>query len=307
MNNSSKNNNNENIIIFGVMRQNDNRVFNPENLLCGSIAFGNLDTLSESLAICEELNWAISWDDDLQADFSHPLEGESYIPIAFVEGNWYEIRGEENLPYRMNSVGKGEWFIDGLWSVETPPTPTSPILEFGALRQVSEFGKKYQLVTSDQEISDILEGVGYKPSSSDDGVLSFDGIPSAWLFVLHQHEGEMKEVWGSYLVAPELSSGAELIWHDQMTEAELNDLEFCNPNTPPPPPQEQESEEEKYFSSKEREAELKNDEAEAALNEFMEALNSNDEDALNRIASDAFEQLVYEIVPKDDDKEANNS
>jgi len=300
--NETSNKDNENIIIFGVMRQNDGCIFNPKNPLCGSITFGKLDTLSESLAICEELNWAISWDDDLQADFSHPLEGESYIPIAFVEGNWYEIRGEENLPYRMNSVGEGEWFIDGFWSVEFPPSPTTPILEFGALRQVVEFGKKYQLVTSDQEISDILEGVGYKPSSS----LSFDGIPSSCLFVLEQ-DGARKEVWGCYKAAPELNSGAELIWHDNMSDEELNDLEFCNPNTPPPPPQEQESEEEKYFSSKEREAELKNDEAEAALNEFMEALNSNDEDALNSIASDAFEQLVYEIVPKDDDKEANNS
>ena len=384
---SKDNNENQSVtIIFGVMRQIIGNVFNPQNELCGSIAFGNLTSLEESLAICKGIN------EEIQANTKHHMQGERFIPIRKIDGNWVEIRGDVLLPVRMNSLGEDEFFVDGVWSVETPPSPT--ILEFGALRQVSELGDEYELVTSDHEISDILEGVGYKPSSSDDGILLFDGIPSACLFVL-QYEGEMKEVWGCYQAAPKLNSGAELIWHDNMSDVELADLEECNPawsvvyfigmggylpndsgiltssnwaslreqiadvftsqfedwedeanqelfdktladilsasvpeeipylgdygvygitfdnwvvgeSPTTPSEQEQETEDEKYFSYSVKRTDKKNDEAEAALDEFMNAVNAGDEEALNRIARDAFEPLVYETVPKDEDKEISD-
>jgi len=391
LNKTSNNENQSATIVFGVMRQNDGCIFNPSNALCGSIAFENLGSIEEALAICAVLNWAVAWDEELQADFSHPIEGESYIPIVLIGGVWYEIRGEENLPYRMSYYGGDEWFVNGLWSVETPPSPET-ILELGDMRQVSEFSKQYKLVTDDQAIGDILEDLGVIAPSQ-------DNTPRASLFVLEK-DGGMIEVWGSYQVAPELNCYTELIWHDQMTEAELKELEGRNPacsvvccygmggwvlnecaslkassweelrkqiadlftfqfkdwdnagttqvffdttlakillasvpeeipylgnygiyaivfsnwvvgespTTPPSPTppteQEQESEEENHFSYEEGKTNKKNDKAEAALNEFMEALNSGNEEKLTEIANKAFVPLVYKIIPKDDDKEA---
>ena len=396
--NETSNNNNENqsaTIVFGVMRQIIGNVFNPQNELCGSIAFGNLTSLEESLAICEGIN------KEIQANPKHNMQGERFIPIQKIGGVWYEIRRDVLLPTRMNFHGRDEFFVDGGWSVETPPTPSTQILKLGETRQVSELGDQFVLVTSDHEIGDILEGVGYKPSSSDNGVLSFDEIASSSLFTMAQ-DGGYKQVWGCYQLVPHKGSYVELIWHDNMSDEERKELEGRNPSssvqyfigmrgyspnefgllsagswtelrekiadlftsqfedwdnedeaqelfdttlakillaskpeeipylgnfdvvgitfsdwvigdspippspTTPSPTTEQEQEEEKYFSSSERKSNEKNNEAEAAFNNFMESLNSDDEEALAEIARDAFEPLVYKIVPKDDDKEANN-
>jgi len=278
MNNSSKNNNNENIIIFGVMRQIIGNVFNPQNELCGSIAFSSLGSIEESLAISSLIN------EEIQADPKHHMQGERFIPIQKIGGVWYEIRGGENLPHRMNSLGEDEFFVSGGWSVETPPTPTSPILELGDMRQVGLFSWEYCLVTDQTIIKMIFEDLVIKDSSN---------TPRASLFVLSK-DGAWQQVWGSYQVAPQVLSYAELLW--------------IIGDSPIPPSQEQESEEEseeeKYFSFLRGKTELKNNEAEAAFNNFMDAVNAGDVETLKEIADEAFEPLVYKIIPKDDDKEA---
>jgi len=101
------------------------------------------------------------------------------------------------------------------------------MVQLGDVRKIKKFGKGYELVSDSQEIEKVLTSCGYKPQGLDDAIYMFD-IPSACLFVLAQ-DGEMIQVWGSYQVAPELNTGAELIWHDNMSDGELAELEGCNP------------------------------------------------------------------------------
>jgi len=206
----------------------------------------------------------------------------------------------EEIPYLGHFEVVGFFDVSGItfdnWvfppaEPETTPPPTepepTPALELGDMRQVGLFSWEYCLVTDEAIIEMIFEDLVIKDSSN---------TPCACLFVLSK-DGAWAEVWGSSYIAPQKLSYAELLWIGETpAERETPETQIVE--------QEPESEEENHFSYEEGKTNEKNDKAETALDNFMDAVNAGDEEKLAEIADEAFECFVYETVPTDDESKS---